>query len=158
MSMLRLCTLDPSKYGWTAIGGISSNLLVPHEVSAGEWKICFSNALQRTAVAVSRIWLYLYLLVVWFWPSSRYDIIAALLFLLVPSMRVSIIDGTSPRGTGQVFETTNCCCRIGVVRSGSSQCRWQCRHVFQILHNIRSVVDQCCQFNCCDFCIDGWSK
>ena len=32
-SMMRLCSLDPPKYGWTACGGVSS-ILEPHEVSA----------------------------------------------------------------------------------------------------------------------------
>jgi hypothetical protein len=30
-SMMRLCSLDPPKYGWTACGGVSS-ILEPHEV------------------------------------------------------------------------------------------------------------------------------
>ena len=32
MSLLRLCSLDPAKYGWTACGGVAS-ILEPHEVS-----------------------------------------------------------------------------------------------------------------------------
>ena len=30
-SLLRLCAIDPARYGWTALGGVA-DLLTPHEV------------------------------------------------------------------------------------------------------------------------------